>query len=111
MTNTIRPTASKFNVFRQICNLIPRHLVPKLAREVDVDARKYSPWSHVVAMCYAQMSHSISLNDVCDALQLHSGPLSSIRGATAPSRNGLSNANRRRPAQLAERLFWEVLGE
>jgi hypothetical protein len=25
---------------------------------------------------------------VCDALHLHSGPLSAIRGATPPSRNG-----------------------
>jgi len=58
---------------------------------------------------YAQLTHSISLNDVCDALQLHSGPLSSIRGAQAPSRNGFSNANRARPAAMAENLFWAVL--
>jgi hypothetical protein len=49
------------------------------------------------------------LNDLCDALQLHSGPLVSVRGATAPSRNGLSNANRERPAEMAEQLFWQVL--
>ena len=32
-----------------------------------------------------------------------------IRGATAPSRKGLSNANRERPAAMAEQLFWQVL--
>jgi hypothetical protein len=32
-----------------------------------------------------------------------------MRGATAPSRNGLSNANRERPAELAEQLFWQVM--
>jgi len=110
MKNTIKPTASRLNVLRQICNLIPPHLVPKLAREAKVDARKYSPWSHVVGLCYAQLSHSIGLNDVCDSLQLHSGPLAGVRGATAPSRNGLSNANRQRPAAVAEKLFWEVVG-
>ena len=52
----------------------------------------------------------ISLNDVCDALRLHSGPLASVRGATAPSRNGFSKANRERPAAMAEQLFWAVLG-
>ena len=57
----------------------------------------------------AQLSHSIGLNDLCDSLQLHSGPLSTIRGATAPSRNGLSHANRERPADMAEQLFWRVL--
>ena len=39
----------------------------------------------------------------------HSGPLSALRGATAPSRNNLSHANKRRDAALAEWLFWAVL--
>ena len=30
-----------------------------------------------MAMLYAQLTHAIGLNDVCDALRLHSGPLSS----------------------------------
>jgi hypothetical protein len=51
----------------------------------------------VVSLAYAQLTHSIGLNDLCDSLPLHSGPLAGIRGATAPSRNGLSNANRERP--------------
>jgi hypothetical protein len=33
---------------------------------------------------------AIGINDVCDALRLHSGPLSALRGATVPSRNNLS---------------------
>jgi hypothetical protein len=82
-----------------------------LARETGVDekARTDSPWSHVVTMAYVQLAHSISLNDVCDALQLNSGPLSAVRGATPPSRNNLSNANKLRDAALAEQLFWAVL--
>ena len=63
-----------------------------------------------MSQSYAQLTHSISLNDVCDSLQLHSGPLASIRGATPPSRNGFSNANRERPAEMAEQLFWAVVG-
>jgi hypothetical protein len=107
---TIKPTRSKFNVLRQLCNLIPPHLVSKIARETGAEdkARTFSPWSHVVSLTYAQLAHSIGLNDVCDSLQMHSGALASIRGATAPSRNGLSNANRERPAQMAEQLFWAV---
>jgi len=45
-----------------------------------------------LSLLFAQLTHSIGLNDVCDALRLHSGPLSSIRGATTPSRNNLSHA-------------------
>ena len=108
---TIKPTRSNFNILRQICNLIPGHLVPKLARETGVEdkARTFKPWSHVVTIIYGQLTHSIGLNDLCDSLQLHSGPLASVRGATAPSRNGLSTANRERPAEMAEQLFWQVL--
>ena len=106
-----KPTRSKFNILRQICNFIPPHTVSKIARDTGAEAmsRSISPWSHVVSQAYAQLTHSISLNDVCDSLQLHSGPLSSIRGATAPSRNGFSNANRERPTAMAEELFWAVV--
>jgi Transposase DDE domain/Domain of unknown function (DUF4372) len=105
------PTADKLTVLNQLYKYIPPYLVPHLAHETGVDqkARTFTPWSHVVALGYAQLSHSLSLNDVCDALQLNSGPLSAIRGATAPTRNTLSHANTVRDAALAEQLFWEEL--
>lgn len=100
-----------FSAFRQICNLIPTFLLSKLARETGVQkqARTFSPWSHLVAMLYAQMTHSIGLNDLCDSLKLFSGPLSAIRGATPPCRNTLSHANGTRHAALGEKLLWAVL--
>jgi hypothetical protein len=112
MNKTTTPSRSQFAVLRQICNLIPVHLVPKLARECAVDkkARTFSPWSHLVSLIYAQLTHAIGLNDVCDALRLHSGLLVTLRAATPPSRNNLSHANKERDALLAEKLFWAVLG-
>lgn len=108
---TIQPTRCRFNILRQICNFIPEHEVSKIARETGVadQSRTFSPWSHTVSLLHAQLSHCLGLNDLCDSLQLHSGPLSTIRGATAPSRNGLSHANRERPAKMAEQLFWRML--
>lgn len=94
-----------------MCNLIPTHLVAQLARETGAAdmARTFSCWSHVVCMLFAQLTHTISLNDVSDSLRLFSGSLLRVRGATAPSRNNLSHANKVRPAALAERLFWKTL--
>jgi hypothetical protein len=105
------PTRSKLTVLRQVCNLIPPHLVSQLAGQTGANllARTFSNWSHVVALLYAQLVHAIGLNDVCDGLRLHSGPLSAIRGATPPSKNGLSHANKERPAAMAEKLFWQTL--
>jgi hypothetical protein len=106
-----KPTAGKFSLLRQLCNFLPPHLVPRLARATGVEdqARTFSPWSHVVSLLYAQLTHSLGLNDVCDALRLHSGSLSALRGATPPPKNTLSHANRRRDPKMAEQLFWSVL--
>ena len=106
-----KPTRGKLTVFRQLCNLIPTHLVSELARQTGAarKARTFTPWSHVVAMLYAQFTHAIGLNDVCDGLGLLSGPLSAIRGATAAKRNTLAHANKTRPAEMAEKLFWRTL--
>ena len=95
----------------QLCNLIPGHLVGKLAKTcgVEAKARTFSACSHVVAVLYAQLTHAIGLNDVCDALRHHVGWLARIRGATPPSRNGFSHANKHRDAAMAEQLFWAVL--
>jgi len=106
-----KPARSKYAILQQVCQLIPPHLVAKLARQFGVDkkARTFSPWSHVIALLYAQLAHALSLNDVCDALKHHAGKLFTIRRASAPSKNALSYANRNRDPQLAEQLFWETL--
>lgn len=106
-----QPTRHKFCILRQLCNLIPPFLVPKIARETGINkkVRTFSVWSHLVSLLYTQLTHCISLNDVCDGLRLHRGELNPIRGATPPSRNNLSHANRERDAAFAEKLFWAQL--
>lgn len=104
----LKPAKHQFITLKQVCDIIPRNLVPKLAKKHGIKTRSFSPWSHIVALMHSQLSHSISLNDVVDCLQSHEGGLNTIRGATAPSRNGLSNANRTRNADMAEELFWSV---
>ena len=61
-----KPTRGKYAILKQLCELIPPYLVPKLAREHGAakQARTFSPWSHVIALLYAQLAHALSLNDV-----------------------------------------------
>lgn len=108
---TKQPSRRHHTVLRQIVELIPAYLVPKLARETGIDdrARTFSPWSHTVAMIYAQVSHAFGLNDVCDALRLQLSALFALRKATPPARNTLSHANRKRDCLFAEKLFWKML--
>ena len=97
--------------FHTICNLIPPYLVAALARKhgIDKQARTFSPWSHIVALIFAQLASSLSLNDVVDTLRNHIGRLFQIRRATPPSQSGLSYATMNRSADMAEELFWRVL--
>lgn len=109
----MNPSKHSLTVLAQLFKLVPRNLIPKLAKEYGVSkkSRSFTPTSHVLALMFGQMSHSISLNDICDCLGNHRGALSSMRDAVAPSRNALSNANRVRNADMAEALFWSVLDE
>lgn len=109
----MQPTRHQFTILKQMCDLVPSHLVSSLAKEhgVEDQSRSFTPWSHLVSLMFAQISHALSLNDVCDTLDNHSGVLTTIRRAVAPSRNGFSNASRTRNADMAEALFWRVLGD
>lgn len=104
-----RPARSQHTVFRQVCHLIPGHLIPRLAREHTIDARGFSATSHVQALIYGHTSHALSLNDICDALSVHGAEFMRVRGATPPARNTLSHANRTRDPGLAEALYWQML--
>ena len=54
-----KPTRTNLSVLAQLCNLIPAFLVSKIARQSGVDkkARTFSPWSHLVALLFAQFTH------------------------------------------------------
>lgn len=106
-----KPTKHYSTTFHQLCKLIPVGMVRNLAKQYKVDkkSRTFSPWSHVVTLLFAQLTHCIGLNDVCDALRHHAARLFAIRAATVPSRNGLSHANKTRNADMMEALFWKVL--
>jgi hypothetical protein len=106
-----KPAHSNVIVLKQLLNFIPRSLLNQTARQTGVDAkaRTFSVLSHVAAMFFAQLSHAISLNDVCDWLRLKAAALSRLQ-ILPPSRNTLSHANKVRSADFIETLFWSVLG-
>lgn len=108
---TKKPTNSNISILNQVCKLIPQNLFASIEKKHQKGnkSRTFSPWSHLVSLVYTQLAHSFGLNDVCDALGNHQSALQSIRGATVPSKNGLSHANRTRDPQMAEELFWAAI--
>jgi len=105
------PTRANVTVLKQMLNLIPRGLINRHALETGVEAkaRAFSVLSHLSSMLFAQLSHAMGLNDVCDWMRLKSSVLARF-GVTPPSKNGLSHANKERNADFAQKLFWSVLG-
>jgi hypothetical protein len=75
----------------------------------DIKSRTFLPWSHTVSLMHAQLTHAIGLNDVCDSLRMNAGVLATIRGATPPSRNNFSHANRERDCAMAQDLYWRMM--
>ena len=109
--NNTTPTRANVVVLRQMLNLSPRGLINRHALETGVEAkaRSFSVVSHLSSMLFAQLSHVMGLKDVCDWLRLKA-PVLSRFGVTSPSKKALSNANKERNAEFAEKLFWSVLG-
>ena len=75
----MNPSKHSLTVLGQLFKLIPRNMIPKLAKEYGVSkrSRSFSPTSHVLALMFGRLSHSISLNDICDCLGNHRGALTS----------------------------------
>lgn len=109
-SRTKPPARSNIVVLKQLLKHIPRSLISEVARETGVEAkaREFCVFSHLSSMLFAQLTHAMGLNDVCDWLRLKQAALAGV-GAVPPSRNGLSHANKVRPAEFTETLFWRVL--
>ena len=97
-----------YPILQQIVQYLPEWTLEKLANKHGVDARSFSATSHVVALMVAHLAHTSSLNETCDVCAMHEKKLRYVRNVTPPHRNTLSNANRTRPAAMAEELFWTV---
>lgn len=63
------PEATKaiYPILRQIVNLIPPNVFHAEASATKDLSRAFTPWSHVVALIYQQLTKTESLNGVCEA--------------------------------------------
>lgn len=104
----MNPQKKNMVVLGQIIKLIPPKLIDKLQKQHGIQTRSFTATSHVASLIYAQLTHALSLNDVCDGMRNHHGVLNQIRNCVPPSRNGLSHANKTRTADMAEELFWTI---
>ena len=95
----------------QMLQLIPRHV---FEHQVDTHSwrgptpRKFSHWSQLVAMLYAQLSGRKSLRDLVFSLDRHRQKLYHL-GLAPAKRSTLAEANEKRPALIFERTYFKLL--
>ena len=107
--NPSKATPRVYHTLRQIVQRIPRWLIEKTANAYGVDARKFSATSHFVMLILGHLSRASCLTEICDDADLNKRKLSLVRNATPGRRNTFSHANRTRPAEVAEEVYWETV--
>ena len=95
-------------VFAQLVQLIPPGLADRLGAGDRIKPRVFSYAHQVYSLLLGQLSGAFSLNEICDAEQVHRNKLFHIRGILPARRNTFSNANRTRDPAVAEKLFREL---
>ena len=107
-THPNKATPRVYHTLRQIVQIIPRWLIDRTANAHSVDARKFSATSHFVMLILGHLSRASCLTEICDDASLNAGRLRLVRNATPGKRNTFSHANRTRPAEVAEEVYWET---
>ena len=99
------------SLFSQLLHHFPRtefaHLVAK--HQAERRAKGFTCWTQMVAMLFCHMAHADSLREICGGLACCQGKLRHLGIGKAPNKSTLSYANKHRPAELFEDLFWTMM--
>jgi DDE family transposase/uncharacterized protein DUF4372 len=95
------------SMFSQILKLIPRIEFERIVKETGAEyaSKGLSSWTHCVSMLFCQLGRANSLREVEGGLKSCEGKLAHL-GIEAPARSSLSYANKHRPCQLFEKVFY-----
>jgi len=98
------------SLFVQILKVIPRGSFEQLARKHGNErhARGFTSWQQLVAMLFCHIGRAQSLREIEHGLRSAEGKLNHL-GIDVPCRSTLAYANRHRPWQLFESVFYQVL--
>ena len=101
------------SIFAQILDLFPRGEFETAVREHKAErhARGFSSWGQFIAMLFCQLGHAQSLREICGGLAASEGKLRHLGLPEAPARSTLAYANEKRPWQLYQTVFHQLLGK
>lgn len=99
------------SIFGQILQIFPKREFYSAVRETQSEkgAKGFTSWGQFVAMLFCQVGQARSLREICGGLSSCLGKLKHLGIDAAPSRSTLSYANEKRPWQLYEKVFYQLL--
>ena len=99
------------SMFSQLLNIFPRIEFEKAVRAHKAEryAKGFTCWEQFVAMLFCQLAQAHSLREICGGLSCCLGKLIHLGVRDAPKRSTLSYANKHRPWELYENVFYQLL--
>ena len=100
------------SVFGQMLQIFPKTQFYSAVKETESEkgAKGFTCWGQFVAMLFCQLGQARSLREICGGLSSCLGKLKHLGISEAPNRSTLSYANEKRPWQLYEKVFYQLLG-
>jgi IS4 transposase len=97
-------------VFHSILKQVPWHRFDRAVEKYGADelSRKLSTKRHFIALLYGQLSGATSLREIVSSMESHETRLYHV-GAAPVKRSTFSDANTRRPWQVFNELFVQML--
>jgi hypothetical protein len=99
------------SIFGQILQIFPKSEFYSAVMETKSEkgAKGFTSWGQFVAMLFCQLGQARLLREISGGLSSCLGKLKHLGIESAPSRSTLSYANEKRPWQLYERVFYQLL--
>ena len=99
------------SIFGQILQIFSKRDFYEAVRETKSEkgAKGFTCWGQFVAMLFCQLGQAHSLREICGGLASSLGKLKHLGMEDAPSRSTLSYANEKRPWQLYQNVFYQLL--
>ena len=97
-------------VFSQLLSLLPADIISDAVRKFNGDryCKTFKTYDHLVAMLYACFHRCTSLREVVIGMQANHNKLGQLGLSHMPRRSTLSEANKRRPADIFGQLYHQL---
>jgi hypothetical protein len=98
-------------VFKQIIDLIPRHLFIACVRKYQTDKHcsKYFTYDQLVSKMFGQLNRCLSLREIAIGIDQSPEFLSDIGLHQSPSKSSMSAGNEKRNYQIFEELYYSLV--